>query len=52
VAAGGTAPKPADPKCLKSKHTVPELNDLLHGLSLEAAGPVPPYSFGPGSALL
>lgn len=47
----GTAPEPADPKWLKSKHTVPELNDLLRGFSLEAAGPVPLYSFGPGSAL-
>lgn len=52
MAAGGTAPEPADPKWLKNKHIVPEINDLLRGLSLEATGPVSPYSFGPGSALL
>lgn len=50
--AAGTATEPADLKWLKSKHIVPELNDLLHGLSIEAASPVLLYSFGPGSALL
>lgn len=44
VEAAGMATEPADLKWLKSKHIVPELNDLLHGLSIEAASPVLLYS--------